>query len=97
MNRTVDFNLTVQTSGYTLAAISGNNQSGAPGTTFGTPLRILLLNNGVPVANANVAYTVQSGGGGSFSAVTATTDSAGMAQTSFTAGGTAGPTTVRMS
>lgn len=77
--------------------VGGNNQSGAPGSTFSDALRVQLLNNGAPMSGRSVNFTVVSGTGLSFSASSGTTDSSGMVQTFVTAGPTAGNVLIRAS
>ncbi|MBS1957858.1 MAG: hypothetical protein JST80_00155 [Bdellovibrionales bacterium] len=82
--------------GITLNIVGGNNQTSAPGTTFTDPLRVQLLDDGVPQANKNVNFTVTNGMGISFSASGGVTDASGMVQTYVTASN-AGNITIRAS
>jgi len=92
--------VTASSSGYTSATFSetasvlllapnaGNNQSGNIGTTLPTPLTVLATANGVPAAGVSVAFS-DGGAGGTFGTPTVTTDSNGLASSTYTLPGTA--------
>jgi adhesin/invasin len=67
-----------------LTIIGGDNQIGAPGVALSDTFRVAVTENGNPISNAAVSFSVVSGTGGSFSSSLVTTDNAGMAQTTFT-------------
>ena len=78
----------------TMAAVSGSGQTGIIGkpspTTLPQPLVVkVTATDGLPVAGVTVSFAV-TGGGGTVSPVSATTDANGLAQTSWTLGNTAG-------
>jgi adhesin/invasin len=81
-------------SGLTLNIVGGNNQTDAAGATFHDPLRVQLLDGGIPVSGRLVNFTVVSGSL-TFGAASSLTDSSGMVQTYVTAGTTAGTVLVR--
>ncbi|MBI2606917.1 MAG: hypothetical protein HYW49_12660 [Deltaproteobacteria bacterium] len=82
--------------GLAMNIVGGNFQSTAPGSTVLDPLRIQVLNDGVPVTGAFVSFTIVTGPAGSFSAASGTTDAAGMLSTYFTpSAGTSGVATIR--
>ena len=66
-----------------LAVNGGNNQTGAAGTTLPTALTVLATINGNPAAGVSVAFT-DNGAGGTFGTPTATTNSNGIASTTYT-------------
>jgi adhesin/invasin len=74
----------------------GNNQSAPVGTTVTTPPAIVVRDaGGNPVPNAQVVFSVLSGGGSVSGGVT-TTDASGVARVgSFQLGSTAGPNTLQ--
>jgi len=92
--------VTASSSGYTsatfsetasvliLAPTAGNNQSGNIGTTLPTPLTVLATSNGAPVAGVSVTFS-DGGAGGTFGTPTVTTDSNGLASSTYTLPGTA--------
>ncbi len=47
----------------TLSLISGNNQTGTTNTFLATPLKVQVTDNGVPLKNAPVQFSVKTGGG----------------------------------
>lgn len=72
----------------TVAANSGNNQSGDPGAMLDAPIAARVLDaDAAPVAGVTVNFAVASGGG-SVGAATAITDANGIAQTTWTLGTT---------
>ena len=73
------------TSSKTLAVSSGNNQTGSTGVPLPNPLVVLATNNGTAVSGLSVTFT-DNGAGGSFNPTTATTNSSGLASTSYTPG-----------
>jgi hypothetical protein len=78
----------------TLAAISGNGQTAAVGTTFAQSLIVRATTaSGTSVSGATIAFTVTSGSA-TLAAATATTDSTGEASTQITAGTATGPIVV---
>lgn len=90
--------LSVQAVAAAIAALSGSGQTGIVGKPLPTVLPQPLIvkvtaADGLPVAGTVVTFAVASGGG-SVSAATATTDTLGLAQTTWTLGGTVGSQTV---
>jgi hypothetical protein len=78
-------------------AVSGNNQSATVSKALPMPFIVAVKDaNGNPVAGTTVAFAVTSGGG-TLSASSVTTNTAGQAQTSLTVGATAGTNTVTAS
>ena len=77
--------------GQVLTVNGGNNQTGTEGTTLPTQLSVVATNNGVPVAGVSVTFNA---GGGTFNPKTATTNSSGIASTSYTLPTSAGTITV---
>lgn len=71
-----------------LAVNGGNNQTGATGTTLPTALSVLATINGTPAAGVSVSFS-DGGAGGSFGTPTATTNSSGIATTTYTLPSTA--------
>ena len=70
----------------TLKIVAGNNQTGNAVAVLPVPLIVKLVDtHGVPVKNANIVFAVATGGGSMASAVV-TTDSTGVAQTTWTLG-----------
>jgi hypothetical protein len=79
-----------------LALASGNNQTAIAGTALALPLVVSAKDTyGNPVAGVTVAFAAS--GGGTLSATTATTSSAGLASSMLTVGTTAGTNTVTAS
>lgn len=73
-----------------LLVVSGDRQDGAPAGPLADPLVVKVVSaQGRPVPQAVVAWSV-TGGGGTLSAATATTDATGMARVAWTLGA-AGP------
>jgi uncharacterized protein (TIGR03437 family) len=87
------FTETVNLAVSQIQATSGGGQSTPVNTQFPAPLIVQVNNNGAPVPNVTVAFTVTSG---SVTLGTANpqTNSAGQAQTTVTAGATAGTAVV---
>ena len=75
---------------------AGNNQSGNVGMTLPTALTILATNNGVPASGVSVSFS-DGGVGGTFGSPTATTDSNGLASSTYTLPSTAQAVTVTVS
>ena len=80
-------------SGVTI--VSGNEQSGAPGSALAQPL-VVQVNDaaGNPVSGAPVTWVV-TGGGGSLDPATSTTDASGLASSVWTLGSAPGPNTAQ--
>ena len=77
-----------------LDIVSGNNQSGSPGTQLPQPLTVVLRDaNGLPLADRTITWQVTSGTG-TVSPASSTTNIAGQTQTTLTLGATAGVVTV---
>jgi len=77
-----------------ITAVSGNNQFALVGSPAANPLVVLVLdNNGSPFAGAPVKWKI-SGGGGSVSDTTSTSDATGHASILYTAGANPGVATV---
>ncbi len=76
-----------------LTPTAGNNQTGPTGTVLPTPLSVLASNTGTAVSGVVVAFS-DNGGGGTFNPPTATTNSSGIATTSYTLPATAGTYTL---
>ncbi|MBA3260580.1 MAG: Ig-like domain-containing protein [Gemmatimonadales bacterium] len=69
-----------------VSIVSGNEQSGVPGSTLAQPLVVQVADeDGNPVSGAAVTWIV-TGGGGSLDPATSTTDQAGRASSSWTLG-----------
>jgi hypothetical protein len=83
-------------SGLTIQIIGGNNQTGPRNTTLPAKLGIRVMNNGVPVANAAISWTVKTGGG-SLSMASAQTGELGYATAKWTLGSLLGTQTVEVS
>src|SRR5579883_2519405 len=82
---------------HTLAISSGNNQSGKVGTALASPLVVKVTDmGGNPVSGVTVTFAVTAGGG-KLGNTSATTSSAGMAQTTLTLGSANGTNTVSAS
>jgi hypothetical protein len=79
----------------TLIATTGNNQTGTPGTTLPTALTVEATSNGNPVSGVTVTFT--GGTGGTFGTPTVTTNSSGLASTTYTLPTTAGAVTITAS
>ena len=78
----------------TITKVSGDGQSANPATTLPNPLVIRVTGtNGLPQADTAVTFSI-SGGGGTISPLSATTDASGLASTSLTLGSAAGTNTV---
>ncbi|HYM78861.1 MAG TPA: choice-of-anchor D domain-containing protein [Candidatus Dormibacteraeota bacterium] len=101
-------NVTVSSSGYTSALFmenavvqsltvnAGNNQNGNVSTTLPTALVVLATSNGTPAPGVSVTFS-DGGVGGSFGTPTATTDSNGLASSTYTLPSTAQAVTVTAS
>jgi 5-hydroxyisourate hydrolase-like protein (transthyretin family) len=76
-----------------LAVNGGNNQTGAAGTTLPTSLSVLATINGNPAAGVSVTFT-DNGANGTFGTPTATTNSSGIATTTYTLPSTAQTVTI---
>jgi Big-like domain-containing protein len=87
---TVNFTLTaVSENANGIAAVSGQDQTGAVGSTLAAPLVVQVTDPfGNPIAGVTVTWTVD--GGGSVSAGTTTTGTDGTTSVQRTLGGTAG-------
>jgi hypothetical protein len=80
-----------------LRYVSGDAQQGAPGATLPEPLVVQVVDdNGDPVPNETVMFTVR-GGGGSVAPAAVASDANGRAQTQWTLGPTAGLNTMAAS
>ena len=80
-----------------LVKISGDEQQGPAGTQLAEPFVVLALDeHGEPIVGAVVTFAVTTGGG-TLSAITATTDANGRAATTLTLGSDAGTNTVSVS
>ncbi|MBA2457756.1 MAG: Ig-like domain-containing protein [Gemmatimonadales bacterium] len=74
-----------------VSIVSGNDQSGVPGSTLAQPLVVQVADqDGNPVRGAPVTWIV-TGGGGQLDPPTSATDDAGRASTNWTLGPTPGP------
>lgn len=77
--------------------VSGDNQTGVINAALRNPFVVsATLQNGAPVENTTVTWSIVSGGG-NLSFVTTTTDSKGQTQNNFTLGSTPGAVTVKAS
>jgi len=77
-----------------ISAVSGNDQYAAVGSAASNPLVVLVVDpSGTPFSGATVSWTV-TGGGGSVSDSTSTSDASGHAAMTYTAGATPGVATV---
>lgn len=79
----------------TLTIVSGNNQTGAPGTVLPTPLSVEARNNGVVIGGTGINYTVITGTG-TMTPPATTTNGAGIANSTLTLGAAAGTVVVRV-
>ncbi|MGA7447574.1 MAG: Ig-like domain-containing protein [Terriglobales bacterium] len=80
-----------------LSIVSGNNQIAPPNTPLGKPFVVRVLDaNGNVVPGVMVTFT-DNGAGGSFSATSPKTNSAGIARTKYTTGPNTGAVTVTAS
>ena len=75
--------LTETSAVLTLSPTAGNNQTGSVGVTLPVPLNVTATNNGTLVSGATVTFS-DGGAGGTFSTPVATTNSSGMASTTYT-------------
>ena len=77
-----------------VTAVSGNDQFAVVGSPAANPLVVLVSDqNGSPLPNTPVSWTVTSGGG-SVADTSSTSDASGHATMSYTAGGRTGVATV---
>ena len=77
-----------------VTVVSGNDQFATVGSSAGNPLVVLVVDeNGSPMANVPVVWTV-TGGGGAVADSTSTSDAGGHAAMSYTAGSAPGTATV---
>ena len=77
-----------------IVMVSGNNQSGRPGTALANPFVVEVVNeNDDPVSGTTVTFAVTAGGG-TLSATSATTNNGGRAQTTLTLGDAVGDNSV---
>jgi hypothetical protein len=79
-----------------LAVNGGNNQTGAAGTTLPTSLSVLATINGNPASGVSVSFS-DGGAGGNFGTQVATTNSSGIATTTYTLPSTAKTVTISAS
>lgn len=89
----VTFNETGTATTKTLAVNAGNNQSGNVSTTLPTALSVLATVNGVATSGVSVTFN-DNGAGGTFGTPTATSNSSGIASTTYTLPSTAKTITV---
>ncbi len=93
----VRFTITVGELADSIEIVSGDNQSGEPGTELDDPLVVEVLDeDDDPVSGVTVTFSVTAGGG-SLSDTSVTTNSSGRAQTDLTLGDDPGRNTVRAS
>jgi uncharacterized protein with beta-barrel porin domain len=78
----------------TLTLVSGNAQTGAPGSTLPAPLVVHAQDNGADAAGINILWSVVSGSG-SVAPPTTATNTNGLAQATVTLGATPGTITIR--
>jgi uncharacterized protein (TIGR03437 family) len=88
------FTATVNLAVSAFSAVSGGGQSTPVNSAFPSPLVVQVSNNGQPVSGASVAFTAAPSGIVTFSAPNATTNGAGQAQITVTAGPNAGAAVV---
>ena len=94
-NNVFTFTLTAEVSIGQVAAVSGDGQTAEINKPFAQPLVVRVTDaQGAPVSNFDVRFEVISGSA-TLSAPTGTTNAEGQAQVSVTAGGSAGPITIR--
>ena len=94
---TVTFTLTVGDLADSIEIVSGNNQSGDPGTQLANPFVVEVLDeDGDTVSGVTVTFRV-TGGGGSLSATSVDTNNRGRAETTLTLGDSPGGNSVRAS
>ncbi len=79
----------------TLTIVSGNNQTGAPGSSLPSPLSVEARNNGTVIGGTGINYTIITGSGTLAPAAT-TTNPAGIANSTLTLGAAAGTVVVRV-
>jgi uncharacterized protein (TIGR03437 family) len=84
------FTATVNVAVSQVQALSGGGQSTPVNTAFPSPLVVQVNNNGQPVSGVTVSFAASPSGSVTLSAPNATTNGAGQAQITVTAGGTAG-------
>ncbi|HEY1679452.1 MAG TPA: hypothetical protein VGG04_17180, partial [Candidatus Sulfotelmatobacter sp.] len=90
---TATFTETSTAATQTLAVNGGNNQSGGVGTTLPTALSVLATINGNPASGVSVTFS-DGGAGGTFGTPTATTNSSGIASSTYTLPATAKTVTI---
>jgi hypothetical protein len=90
------FSETATGSVQTLSVNAGNGQSGNVGTALPTALSVLATANNNPTSGVSVAFS-DGGAGGSFGTSPATTNSSGIASTTYTLPSSAGSLTVMAS
>ncbi len=90
------FNETATASTQVLSVNAGNGQSGNAGTMPPTSLSVLATANDNPTAGVNVSFS-DGGAGGSFGTPSATTNSSGIASTTYTLPSSAATVTVTAS
>jgi hypothetical protein len=77
-----------------IAVVSGNDQFASPGSPVANPLTALVVDqSGAPFPGASVTWAV-TGGGGTLTDSTSTSDADGHAMMTYTAGSTAGLATI---
>jgi len=89
----VTFTVNVNTIVTQLQIVSGNNQSAIINTAFADPLIVQVNDRSTPVAGVGVSFAV-TGGSALLSASNATSNTAGQAQITVTAGAALGPITI---
>ncbi len=89
--------LQVTTPPASISIVSGNNASGAGGTTLPPFVVSFSDPSGAPVPGVQVSFQISSSGGGSLSTTSTTTDSSGTARTTLTLPTTPGPVQVTAS
>jgi len=87
------FTETINAASKTLAVNAGNNQSGQVSTTLPVALTVLATNNGSPISGVSVSFS-DGGVGGTFGTPTATTNSSGLASSTYTLPATAQTVTI---
>jgi hypothetical protein len=85
---TVVFNATTSTAGITFEIVSGNGQTGNPGTALPSVLLFALKKNGLPVEGVRGTFQISSGGG-SINRNAFTTNALGRGAVTWTPGTTA--------
>ena len=93
----VRFTITVGELADSIEIVSGNNQSGEPGTELEDPFVVEVLDSDDDVVSGVTVTFSITAGGGSLSATSVTTNARGRAQTTLTLGDDPGRNTVRAS